>query len=571
MTSEDRQPQARGAYRNAGLRPGVALGICLAAIVLAYANSLSSEFVYDDQYAVVENHDIRGLANIDRFFTGHYWAGSGSPAGVNYRPIALLTLAVDHASWGLDPLGFRLTNLLLHLAAAVLAYCAARRLTGSVAAALVATAVFGLHPVQTEVVNSAANRGDTLAACFMLAALLCYMGLRHTPRHDGPIRITALIGAWGCFALACLAKETGIAALAVFLAYDLFYGSGGRVRLLANRLRRDLLVAYVGFALIAVAYLYVRTEVLGSLLDRHIGFVENPLAYVEPYQQKILAIAIAGWQARLLLWPGRLSADYSYHALPIDLHWTSADVCSGVIAIVVAAGLLVWAWRRNRVVAFAVCFFAATYSVTSNFFFPNDVMMADRFLSIPLFGVALIGGELFRTARAGLGRRGGVIAVAIAVAAVSAYTGRVVVRNLDWRDELRLMEAADRAAPGSAKTQAALGQVYSEAGRFERSAEAYQKALAIWPQYMPVLSDLALVLSELDRDDEAIRAARSAVKRLARDPLSWNNLGVVYYHAGRLEEAARAWETALSIRPDFAAPRNNLREIGDELKAISDD
>jgi tetratricopeptide (TPR) repeat protein len=565
---EDARPQGSGARRFIGLPRGVALGACLLLVGLAHANSLSSGFVYDDRYAIVENRDIRAVRNVPRFFSGHYWAGSGNPAGANYRPVALFSFALDYAVWELRPLGFRITNLLMQLAAVALAFLVAQRLTGSIPAAMFAAAVFGVHPVQTEVVNCASNRGDILVAIFVLAALSCHM--RVLPGDapgsgSGSLRWIPALGAWACFALACLAKETGIAAVAVFLGYDWLYRSDARPRRLLTLLRRQLAPVYAGFALVAVAYLGLRTAAIGSPFGRQIGFVENPLAFEAALRQKLLAIAIAGWQGRLLLWPRHLSVDHSYRSLPIDLHWASADALLGAIVIACCAALLLWGWRRNRAIAFAVVFLASTYSVTSNFFFPNDVMMADRFLSLPLFGFALIVAELFRSASMGLSRRGIALSVAVAVAIVAGYLGRSVVRNLDWRDDLRLMEAADRSAPGSAKTQAALGQAFAAKGQLERSAEAYQRALAIWPGYTPVLSDLALILSQLDRHGEALRAARLAVDRLPRDPLGWNNLGFAYYHAGRLSEAASAWRTALPIRPDFAAARNNLREVEEEL------
>jgi tetratricopeptide (TPR) repeat protein len=544
------------------------LPICLAVVGLTYCNGLSGEFVYDDKLTVVENADIRALANAPKFFSGHYWAGSGRDIAPNYRPLVLLTLAFDFAHAGLDPWYFHLTNLLIHLAAVFFAFILARRLMASTWAAAFSAALYGLHPIQSEAVNGISNRGDLLVALFALAAVFLHTKILAEGSEEGPLSRSAALGAWACFAAACLAKETGVTVLAWFMAYDWLYRAGGSVRELATWLRRRLWPQYAMYLLLFATYLWLRTDAVGSLLKKSIGFLDNPLAHQSWLQQKALAFAIAGHQGRLLAWPAELSSDYSYNALPIDSSWYSPEVMLGVALFGCCVALTFWGSRKERAVALGVLVFTSSYSITSNMLFPVDVMMAERFMTLPLFGFSLafaaFWAKIFRHAP----RWHQIAAIGVACLVLAACAGRTLVRNRDWRDTLTLVEAAAQTVPDSARVWYGIGhELWEKQNDLERAADAYERALRILPTYQEALSDSALVLSSLGRFEAAIRTARRSVELHPGDFLAWNNLGFALYKAGEFHAAIEAWEMALRVNPDFGVARNNIAELRMEMKA----
>jgi tetratricopeptide (TPR) repeat protein len=542
------------------------VSLCVAAVGLTYFNALSGEFVYDDKITVVENADIRSLSNTPTFFSEYYWAGSGRNAGANYRPLVLLTLAFDFKRAGLDPWHFHLTNLLIHLGAVLFAFLLTRKLTNSTWPAALVAALYGLHPIQTEAVNGISNRGDLMVALFALAALFFHTKIFAKPNGEGPFSRSAAIGACACFAAACLAKETGITILAWFLAYDWLYRAGGSARELATWLRRRLWPQYAIYLLLFTTYLWIRANVVGSLLKQSINFLDNPLAHQSGLQQKLLAFAIAGYQGRLLAWPAELSADYSYRALPIDSAWYSPGVLLGVALVICCVGSIFWTWRRERAVALGLSIFASSYSVTSNMLVPVDVMMAERFMTLPLYGFSLAVAALWTKLYRRSPRSGQIAAVGVLCLVLAACAGRTFVRNRDWRDTLTLVEAATRAVPSSAKAWYGVGhELWEKQSDLEAAADAYERALQILPTYQEALSDDALVLSSLGRFDAAIRMAQRSVNLNPGDYLAWNNLGFALYKAGETREAIQAWKTALRINPDFATARNNIDHLQEEM------
>jgi hypothetical protein len=99
------------------LRPWHIASALFAFSCLLYANTLFNDFVWDDRTLVVENAELGALdwPTVERLFSSHYWEFAGKRAAL-YRPVAALSLHVDHQLHGKDPLGYHLTNTLLNAA-----------------------------------------------------------------------------------------------------------------------------------------------------------------------------------------------------------------------------------------------------------------------------------------------------------------------------------------------------------------------------------------------------------------------------------------------------------------------
>src|SRR5438093_11788250 len=100
----------------------VALGL------LCYANSFPNEFVWDDNFQIVQNRLLRSWSFAPRFFISDCREAYGSPADPVsfYRPLWLLSQLIDYQLWGPRPFGFHLTNFLLQVANALLLFALLR-------------------------------------------------------------------------------------------------------------------------------------------------------------------------------------------------------------------------------------------------------------------------------------------------------------------------------------------------------------------------------------------------------------------------------------------------------------
>jgi hypothetical protein len=166
-------------------------------VALVYLNSLDNAFHFDDEHSLVENPHIRQLKNIPKFFYEPQMF-SRNIGSEMYRPLVLVSYALNYHLGGYNVHGFHALNILLHLICVVLVY----RLFGVFAPdakkwAWVLALGWGLHPLTAEPVNYISSRSESMAGLFYLAALLFYL------RKDQGIAWLSVL----CFAAGLLSSQ----------------------------------------------------------------------------------------------------------------------------------------------------------------------------------------------------------------------------------------------------------------------------------------------------------------------------------------------------------------------------
>ncbi|MBK7157702.1 MAG: hypothetical protein IPH77_03885 [Ignavibacteria bacterium] len=144
---------------------------------LVYYNSLSNEFVFDDESVIQNNQSITSTDNIPKFFTAE--DGFHKVIGRYYRPIVSSSYAIDFSIWGLNPYGFHLTNIIIHILSCLLLYKILSMLFWRYKYrnlfALFSTLIFAVHPVHTEAVSWISGRTDSMVTMFFFASFLFYI------------------------------------------------------------------------------------------------------------------------------------------------------------------------------------------------------------------------------------------------------------------------------------------------------------------------------------------------------------------------------------------------------------
>jgi len=115
----------------------------------------------------VASNDLVRSVSLVEIFSQPFWKGFASEgAGSYFRPLTILTYALDHAVYGLSATGFHTTNILLHSLVAVLVFLLVMRLVKSDHVALIAGLIFAVHPALSEAVSSISARSDVLVTGF---------------------------------------------------------------------------------------------------------------------------------------------------------------------------------------------------------------------------------------------------------------------------------------------------------------------------------------------------------------------------------------------------------------------
>src|SRR4051794_29483467 len=212
----------------------------MALAVAVYAGALGAPFIFDDHRTVLDNPSIRALGNLRWIFIG------------SRRFVTNFSYAADQAVWGARPFGFHLTNLVLHALVVLALYELARRLWQNDAPALLAAALFAVHPLGSESVAYVSSRPGLLCALFLIVSTWAW----HRALTGRRRWMAAAVAAW---VLAAASKETGLLAPALWLACDLLFVEGSRRRLPAYAVCG--LAAAVAGGLRVVSYLRLESSV----------------------------------------------------------------------------------------------------------------------------------------------------------------------------------------------------------------------------------------------------------------------------------------------------------------------
>jgi hypothetical protein len=244
-------------------RDTTGLALALVAALFAHRFVLDLELMGWDTYPTIAASRVHDLGDLLGSFSEELMDGR-YPGGHFYRPVTNLVFALDHAVWGLRPLGYHLTNLVILLAGVVAVFVLARRWLGPGWGPCVAALVFALHPLQLETVPVAARRADMLFTLFVVWALVVQpLGARSPPRA---LALGALF-----VLLSAASKETGAIALPVVAGAQWLLPSHAGP---GERTRRTLRLCVLPAAAFA-CFLALRTAVLGGM-GGHPG--SSPLA-----------------------------------------------------------------------------------------------------------------------------------------------------------------------------------------------------------------------------------------------------------------------------------------------------
>ncbi|MFQ5701151.1 MAG: tetratricopeptide repeat protein [Acidobacteriota bacterium] len=560
------------------LVPYLAIGLLSAA---CYANTLVNTFVFDDLQVIVHNPLVTGPLDVLRIFRSHYW--QHLTAGGNlYRPLTILTFALNHLAGGLAPFGYHVVNMLLHIVCSCLVFLLAGRLGLGRGASLAAAALFAAHPVHTEAVTGVVGRAELMATAAVLAGWVIHLGARRAT----PAR-TALVAS--CLAAGLLSKENAVVLPALALAGDLYRRRRGEIAW------RQVVPAHLTFGVMVFAWLAFRVWFLPPVVPGSIAdtvFSGAPIGY-----RIYTALSVLLRYVWLLIFPLKLSADYSFAQIPAVTSPESGLTLGGAAVLAVAAvggacGLLARSKTRGRMRLVALCaaIFCITIAPVSNLVVPIGTIMAERLLYLPSLSFCLGIAALWSTLAAG--RRNALVGFVLTSLLVTSYGARALVRNRDWRDQLTLFTATVATSPNSAKAHYNLGVALEENGRPVEALRQYREALAIReddagahrnaglllaaqgrlpaavadleraaaldPNLPGVLSDLGVVYNRLGRPAEAEAALREALLRHPRQHDALYNLGTLLLASHRASEALPYLQRAASIDPENADGRYQL-------------
>lgn len=444
---------------------------CIFLPLILYSNSFHAPFFFDDTEKIVNNPDIKNMEHLGgrliyRPAPGESVLFKNDPS----RPLTYFTFAVNYYYGNLDPVGYHLVNVGIHIVVTIFIFLLSRRVLGEGLLPLAAALLFAAHPMNTESVSYISHRSESLAAVFYLLTLLCFEKSRRA----------ALV----FFVLALFSKQTAVTLPAVLLLYDRFFLSGFKKS------------HHVPFWAVALAYVLFRRFYFGAVGDTVTDAYEKwtSLSYLLVQSTVILDYL------KLLAVPVGQCIDHFVH--PIQ---SAADpkLLLSFLAWIGIAAALYKAFRMKtaaaKLILFSSLWILITLSPTSSFL-PIYDAMAERRVYLSGFGASIlfIGFYLaiFKNKKLTIGLIG------IHILLLSAATWN---RNKMYQVPRTLWQEAVRLYPDSHRAHNNLGACLHAEGNYADALKEFQKSFDLNPTYAPARENLEMATNAIKTPAAAVQ------------------------------------------------------------------
>ncbi len=504
------------------------LALIVVAIFIAYSPALGGALLWNDTDYVTKPklQSLDGLARI--------WFDVG--ATEQYYPLLHSFFWVQYQFWGDWPVGYHVVNLLLHAAAVCLLYLILQRL--KIPGAMLAAAIFALHPVMVESVAWITEQKNTLSTVFYLGSLLVYLHFDQTRKPSLYVAASALY-------LLAMASKTVTATLPAALLV-IFWWQRGKLSW-----RRDVLPLAPWFALgIAVG-------IFTAWVERRYIHAEGADFALSLGQRILIAGQVPWFYAGKLLWPANLIFMYPRWNVDPNVLWQWLFPLATVVLF-----LLLWIARLRWPGPLAACLlFVGTLVPVLGFlnvYWFVFAFAADHFqylASIALIVLAAAGiSQMLSRLPSNARGFGNVICVGLLVA-----LGLLTFRQAQmYHDDIALYETTLDKNAACWLAHSNLGIALANVGRVDEAIAHYQTALELKPNNPLAQNNFGITLARQGRQQEAMEHYRKALAINPNFPAAHTNLGIALLSTNRTQEAIAEFQQAIRLKPDLADAHHDL-------------
>lgn len=480
-----------------------------------YTNSFANQLFWDDDDGIINNVYIKDWSYFPKYFSENLIAGSGQISNY-WRPLVLISFAADYHVFGLNHVGYHLSNLLWHILAAWLIFLLFYRLSKKHWLSFWPALIFLVHPLQTEAITYVSGRADPMSTVFVLLSVLTYVLFRQLKKK------LYLVVSLLAFILSLLCKEQSIMLPAIiFIVEFLFFFD--------YKKWRESLVLFLPFVLIAGTYFLSRIFFLN--FNDLLSGVDYASTYDANLKIRLLTFTYVFLKFIALLFaPFNLHMAYEVSPITSIFSWS-------VLGFILVMALLIYIikkyWHRDKLIIFGLAWFLVMLLPRTNIISINRPLY-EHWLYLPMAGFWLA--LLILIEKLKVKKEIIYFLLSLVVIYFSVLT---ILRNRDWHDPITFYEKNLTYTPNSFIQHNNLGMAYSSASRFEEAIAQYQLAISIADIY----------------------------------PQVHYNLGNTLVAVNKLSEAEEEYYKAIAISPSFSLPYTNLIRLAvasqDEIKLNS--
>ena len=461
---------------------------------------------WDDVTYLTTNTAVQQF-NLSELCTGFY-------AG-NYHPLTMLSLALEHKLYALNPIGYHRTNIILHAFNSVLVFFFFRQLSIKQNLAVIFALVFSLHPLRVESVAWVAERKDVLYVAFWLLSALAW--LKYRTQHQTLWLFLSLL----MFVLACLSKAMAVSLVPVIILLEYHQ---------QRSLKIQNWLPIIPFLILALATgilaIYAQGDAVGmkggtTIMER-IVFVNYGLWFYI-------------WKTIL---PVSLSAFYPYPD-EIPMLWY------GLILATIVSAVFIYK-RDNRLLKSGLMLYVLVLLPVLQILPVGQALVADRYSYLPVLGLMLVVASALvhlPDTIGGIEKDKWIIPGFTILLMFFAWqtAGRISV----WKNSITLYEDTLLKYPGYSTGYVNYGNALRDKGEWDKAERAYLLGVYADPQNDLPWNNLGILASFRKQPQKAVYYYEKAAALKPEYPVNYYNIATVWFNQGNPNKAIPAIERAL--------------------------
>ncbi|MEW6008069.1 MAG: tetratricopeptide repeat protein [Candidatus Omnitrophota bacterium] len=481
-----------------------------------YATSLNGKFLWDDEFLVQDNVYIKHFSMIPGIFTKTIGVGAGRESPC-YRPLQMLTYMFDYSLWGLNAVGYHLTNIILHTIAALMLFWLVYLLYNRQLLSFLVSILFVSHPIHVEAVAYISGRAESLATIGIILCLICY--IKQISLNKKMIFTLMILS----FCAAILSKESSLIVPILILLYSYVFK------------KKILKKEFIYIVVTALLYLIFRgliiknTQIIGipsvTIFQRIPGFFVAITRYLQ-----------------LLFLPFNLHMEYGNKLFL----FSEFRAIAGVVILFLLFGYAFKKRKDDKLKTFSVYWFFITLLPVSNLYSIN-AYMAEHWLYLPSLGFFLI--IAHRLSSLYVIKKTKLLSIFLILFILSGYSYLSLSQNAYWREPVAFYTKTISYAPNSVRLYLNLAKTYESAGNYKEAIGILEKAIEIDSKNSHTFNLLGTAYSAMGNRERAVIAYKKALSIDPNHADAYYNLGNEYIAIGDTEKAILSFKKAIEIAP----------------------
>ncbi len=504
------------------------------AVCAVFGRTLSHDFInFDDNIYVTGNSLIRSEISpdgISRVFSTKYFN--------LWLPLTLLSFMLDYQLYGLNPGGYHLTNLILHILSTLMLFFLFNRMTNAVWKSAFVAAVFALHPLHVESVAWISERKDVLSAFFWILTLYLYVYYTEKPAVKRYLLVLFT------FILALMSKPMVVSLPVILILLDYwplkrFESHNGTINIILWQLKEKSLFFILSLILVMI-----------TLHSPGKPITENFSAFSQLAQSSVNFVTYLG----KTFWPHHLAIYYPLDTnIPIWQIW-------GAISLIILISAAVMMFARGTPFLFVGwMWYIIVLMPVIGIFKIGSHAMADRYHYLPSIGIGIMAAwgipYLIRSEniRKKIFLPAGIFLVTILAVLSWQQCGY-------WKNSLTLFDRTLHVTKDNYIAHNHYASALSKNKNFDKAIYHYGEAIRINPIYADAYYNRGIIYYVTGQKKLALQDFTDAIRRIpesSKSASAYNNIGITYFELGQKQSSIDNLSRAIELKPDYADAWNN--------------